>query len=351
VMNKQWVYLIFLVISSGDSFILRDKENVIVVPSVAFRDHTKVGSTDWILHNRGWYYKEDPLQAYVMQTSLEKIIGKNLDRNRIKLFTADGRKKQKLCLDDWKRPLCTVTDEEGRIENTFQIQENELKQLVHTDTKFLYQMSVSKNNLRSTGEIYLCDDQGMTFISDLDDTIKITGVTSTTDTLINTFSGDFKPVSGMADRYQSWQKKYNATFAYITASPDQLYPFLREFIDREKFPSGSFHMRHFTWSNQNFLSFFQSTDYIRKKIDTINMFMNNTFNRTFVLIGDVFQKDPDIYASIYAIYPNRIARIFIRKYKNDTSGQQRLEQVFKDIPREKWTTFETGDDLPNKVFL
>jgi len=49
----------------------------------------------------------------------------------------------------------------------------------------------------------------------------------------------------MAEIYRYWEKQYNATFAYLTASPDQLYPFLREFFDREKFPSGSAHMRHF----------------------------------------------------------------------------------------------------------
>ncbi|CAF4217273.1 unnamed protein product, partial [Rotaria magnacalcarata] len=66
---------------------------------------------------------------------------------------------------------------------------------------------------------------------------------------------------------------------------------------------------------------------------------------------DIFQKDPDIYASIYAQYPDRIARVFIRKYKDDDQGQQKLEKIFKDIPRTKWTTFETGDDLPKDIQL
>jgi phosphatidate phosphatase APP1 len=199
------------------------------------------------------------------------------------------------------------------------------------------------------GEIYLCDDNGITFISDIDDTIKITGVTSTTDTLINTFSGEFKAVSGMSRIYRTWQQKYNATFAYVTASPDQLYPSLRGFLDREQFPTGSAHMRHFTWLDVNFISFFMSTSYIRSKTETITMFLDNTVNRTLVLIGDVFQKDPDIYASVYMKYPNRIGHIFIRKYVNDTVGQQRLEQVFTDVPRQKWTTFQSGSDLPEEV--
>lgn len=190
----------------------------------------------------------------------------------------------------------------------------------------------------------------MTFISDIDDTMKITGVTSTVDTLINTFSGAYKAVPGMATIYQYWQKQYNATFAYVTASPDQLYFYLRQFFDAEKFPPASFHMRHFTWAAKDFITFFKAEDYIQHKTETLEMFMTNTVNRTFILIGDVFQKDPEIYAGIFAKYPDRIGRIFIRKYANDTAGQQRLESVFANIPGPKWRTFESGSDLPENVY-
>jgi phosphatidate phosphatase APP1 len=288
-----------------------------------------------------------------MEKSLELIVRKDLDRNRVKMFTAEGKEKKNLCIDGLNRNMCTTTDNEGRIKNTFIMNNQEIelfRQPGGNGGKIVFQASVSKKNIRTTGEIYLCDDNGITFISDIDDTIKITGVTSSTQTLINTFSGDFKAVPGMAEIYRYWEQQYNATFAYLTASPDQLYPFLREFFDREQFPSGSAHMRHFTWFDTNFISFFMSANYIKKKTETLQMFLQNTQNRRFVLLGDVFQKDPDIYASVYAQYPDRIAKIFIRKYANDNDGLQRLETVFKDIPRQKWATFETGADLPRNIF-
>jgi phosphatidate phosphatase APP1 len=245
--------------------------------------------------------------------------------------------------------MCTKTDDEGRIQNIFTMTNEEIELFRQSADKLLFQASVTNRNIQTTGEIYLCDDNGITFISDIDDTIKITDVTSSIQTLINTFSGDFKAVPGMADIYRYWEKQYNATFAYLTASPDQLYPFLRQFFDREQFPIGSAHMRHYTWFDVNFIEFFMSSNYIKKKIETLQMFLQNTHNRTFVLIGDIFQQDPDIYATIYAQYPNRIAKIFIRKYVDDTNGQQRLETVFKDIPQQKWATFETGADLPKHI--
>ncbi|CAF1109201.1 unnamed protein product, partial [Didymodactylos carnosus] len=179
-------------------------------------------------------------------------------------------------------------------------------------------------------------------------TIKITEVTSPTAVLINTFGGEYKAVSNMAKRYKQWEETYNATFHYVSASPDQLYPFLREFFDREQFPSGSAHLRHFTWFDTNFIKFFMSQSYIRQKTEVLKMFMDQTRSRYFVLLGDIFQKDPEIYAQTYQQYPERIVKIFIRKYSNDDKGQKRLEQVFAQIPREKWQTFENGNDLPER---
>jgi phosphatidate phosphatase APP1 len=334
---------------------LFDKEGLFLVPSVAFRDHSDPTKSpaDWNLHNQGWYYEENPIQAFLMEKSLELIVRKDLDKNRVKMFTAEGKKKKDLCIDGLSRSMCTKTDGDGRIKNTFTVTNQEIelfRQPGGATGQVSFQASVlNNNNMKAMGEIYLCDDDGVTFISDIDDTIKITEVTSSTQTLINTFSGDFKPVPGMAEIYRHWETQYNATFAYLTASPDQLYPFLREFFDREQFPSGSAHMRHFTWLDANFITFFMSSSYMAKKTETLEMFLQNTRNRKFVLLGDIFQKDPEIYAGVYAKYPDRIQRIFIRKYADDNEGQQRLEALFKDMPREKWATFEQGADLPREI--
>lgn len=360
-MGASWLLrlstLIVISITLAHGLFFSSKEGLFLVPSVAFRDQSATGaaaSSAWTLYNQGWYYEESSVKALALQKSLELIVKTGLDRDRVKMFTADGKEKKDICIDGTARPMCTRTDGDGRIKNAFTMTNQEVGSLLQpggNGGKVVFQASVANKQLSATGEIFLCDNQGVTFISDIDDTIKITGVTSSTQTLINTFSGDFKPVPGMAEIYRHWEGQYNATFAYLTASPDQLYPFLREFFERERFPSGSAHMRHFTWLDVNFISFFMSSNYIKKKTETLMMFLQNTSQRRFVLLGDVFQKDPDIYASVYAQYPDRIAKIFIRKYADDAAGQERLETVFKDIPRAKWATFETGADLPRNAFV
>jgi len=152
----------------------------------------------------------------------------------------------------------------------------------------------------------------------------------------------------MSERYRHYESIYNATFHYLTASPDQLYPFLREFFDREQFPLGSYHMRHFTWFDTNFFQFFASKSFIKQKTKILDMFFQETRSRRFILFGDVFQKDPEIYANIYDKYPERILKIFIRVSKKNISN--RLKQVFQNIPKDKWATFVNGNDLPERVF-
>ncbi|CAF1112169.1 unnamed protein product [Didymodactylos carnosus] len=348
------VIVVSIVALSSNGFLFNDKEDIILVPSVAFRDHSPTGqSSGWILHNQGWYYEDNPVQATIMTKALSIGI-KNVDKERIRLFTASGEDDKKLCVEGLNRAMCTKTDDEGRIKNTFQMTKEEVQSFIQpggNGGKVTYTVSTPNKKLQAKGEIYLCDDNGISFISDIDDTIKVTGVTSTAAVLANTFAGEYKSIEKMADAYRYWEKRYNATFSYLTASPDQLYPFLREFLDRENFPSGSAHMRHFTWFDVNFIQFFMSANYIKSKTDTLNMFMKNTKNRQFVLIGDIFQKDPDIYADVYNAYSDRILKIFIRKEQNDDRGIERLEEVFKNVPREKWTAFENGDDLPKDIFV
>lgn len=346
-MCRRPIVFSFLFVVNVSTFLF-DKEELFLVPSVAFRDRSS--TSNWLVENQGWYYEENPVKALVMEKSLETIVQRDLDRQRVKMFTAEGKENKKVCIDGLTRSICTQTDGEGRLKTQFQLTNNDVENLRENDDKLVYKMSVPFKRVKSIGEIHLCDDDGVTFISDIDDTIKITGVTSSTQTLINTFTGEFKAVPEMSQIYRHWKNQTNGTFAYLTASPDQLYPFLRQFFDRELFPQGSAHMRHFTWFDLNFISFFMSSNYVEKKLNTLKMFFEKTQRRRFVLLGDIFQKDPEIYAEIASKYADRIVKIFIRKYVDDLDGQIRLENLFKDFPRSKWSTFETGGDLPRNIF-
>ena len=48
----------------------------------------------------------------------------------------------------------------------------------------------------------------------------------------------------MPEVYRGWKSKYNCSFHYLSAMPDQLYTITKDFVDEHKFPDGTFHMRY-----------------------------------------------------------------------------------------------------------
>ncbi len=50
------------------------------------------------------------------------------------------------------------------------------------------------------------------------------------------------PTLGMSDVYRTWQSSYNCLIHYVSAMPSQLYYVTQKFLDKEKFPGGSFRM-------------------------------------------------------------------------------------------------------------
>jgi len=353
-----FVYLLIEKCVLTNEFLISSEEELILVPSVAFRYHsTEMKLTDiakseddWIVYAQGWFFEENPFRAMFATALLSSTVD-NIDAKRVSYFTGSGKKNKRLCIDGLDKEMCTKTDSNGLIQKQFQVTHNDIQRFLvpgGSGGKVEYSVSTPSKTITASGEIFLCDDNGISVISDIDDTIKITGVTSVRSVLRNTFSGEYKSVPGMSELYRHYESVYNATFHYLTASPDQLYPFLREFFDREHFPLGSYHMRHFTWFDSNFIQFFRSKSFMRQKTNILHMFFQQTRSRKFILLGDIFQKDPEIYANIYQQYPDRILKIFIRVSKLGLAN--RLTQVFNNIPKEKWTTFVNGNDLPKDIY-
>ena len=124
------IFLALYTLPTLDGFLF-DKRGLFLVPSVAFRDRST--PSNWILYNQGWYYEESPVQALLMEKSLELIVQQDLDRNRVKMFTAEGKKRKELCIDGLNREMCTLTDDDGRIKNTFTMTNAEIEQFRQTD--------------------------------------------------------------------------------------------------------------------------------------------------------------------------------------------------------------------------
>ena len=188
-----------------------------------------------------------------------------------------------------------------------------------------------------SGAIFPLADEGVSVISDIDDTIKITEVRDRQATLRNTFLREFQPVPGMAEFYQALARSNHAAFHYVSASPCQLYEPLSELVRSNGFPAGTFQLKPFRWKDRSFFGLF--ADPAKYKLSVIEPLLKQFPKRKFILIGDSGERDPEIYGELARRFPGQIERIYIRDVTGESADALRYGAAFRDVPRGKWQSF------------
>lgn len=202
-----------------------------------------------------------------------------------------------------------------------------------------------------SGWAYCLAESGVSVISDIDDTIKISNVGDHEAMLRNTFLKEFAPVDGISDVYRQWREQGVDAFHYLSASPWQLYEPLRAFIAKQGFPEGNMYLRPFRWTDEKFLALFESPE--KHKTDVINSLVDRFSRRKFILVGDSSEKDAEIYGQMYRKHPDQIAAILIRRVPTDSDSnvkaplEPKLEEALKDVPKSRWRIFDNASELPS----
>lgn len=192
-------------------------------------------------------------------------------------------------------------------------------------------------------ESQLIPPKGLSVISDIDDTIKISEVIDKEALIEHVFFKEYVTTPGTAEFYAELQKQ-GAYFHYISASPWQLYPSLKPFMEAN-YPKGGFSLRYFRATDRSLIRFIKSS--MNYKIQTISSIIKRYPEHEFILIGDSGEKDPEVYAQIYQQYPQNIKKILIRNLQGSDLSPNRKAQVFGDIPDGKWTFY----DVPSTAIL
>jgi hypothetical protein len=191
---------------------------------------------------------------------------------------------------------------------------------------------------------------GWLVISDIDDTIKRTMTLEPTGIIRSTFVEEAEVIGGMPEFYRWVDGELEApAWFYLSASPYNLYPFLRAFL-REHYCPGTLILRDYSWMDITGLirSFTEKTQ--EYKVDRMEK-VHGWFPRRKVLcIGDSTQKDPEAYAEMYERYPGWIQAIAIRKvtdvaHMGDKNDPERFEKAFENVPGHIWTVFEDPEEL------
>jgi hypothetical protein len=150
-------------------------------------------------------------------------------------------------------------------------------------------------DLSFPGYIDIIEPHGISVISDIDDTIKVTDILDGKDAILrNTLFRIAREVPDMSKVFRTWAEK-GVHFHYVSNSPWQVYPALNEFMNAKEFPKGSMHLRIVS---KETMSFYR---YSTHKQDTILKILRDFPHRKFILVGDSGEKDPEMYVYHSAI--------------------------------------------------
>lgn len=198
----------------------------------------------------------------------------------------------------------------------------------------------------SDGTIHFVPPKGVSVISDIDDTIKMTGATSRQEMLENTFLRPFEVVEGMAELYQHWHQQ-GCQFHYVSSSPWELYEPLAELCADSNFPQGSMHLRYFRVRNE----MFKRLRPIRRnsKVGIIADIFKRLPQRRFILVGDSGEKDPEVYRFLARRFPRQVSAILIRNLPERPIDSKRMLKLNSVPATTQVTLFETTAEIKESV--
>ncbi|KAF2756934.1 actin filament organization protein-like protein App1-like protein [Pseudovirgaria hyperparasitica] len=197
---------------------------------------------------------------------------------------------------------------------------------------------------------------GWAVLSDVDDTIKRTLTADPIGILKTTFVDEPEAIPGMPELYAHMKTALgNPPFWYLSASPYNLYTFLRDFR-RKYYPAGQMILREASWMNLAGLLTNLTQGTQAYKVDRMEKVHAHWPKRKFIVVGDSTQTDPESYGEMYRKHPDWIKAIFIRKVTGVAAvneeakiSDERFEKAFAGVPRDVWTVFEEPNVLYAKV--
>lgn len=161
-------------------------------------------------------------------------------------------------------------------------------------------------------------------ISDIDDTILHTGITSWKTAAQLTFLHNArtrKPLQGVAKLYQALQAGPDAgaplnPIFYVSSSPWNLYDLLEDFMELNAIPAGPIFLRDLGTDVGKFIKSAGHGHKLERATKLIERFPQ----LRWVLLGDSGQADAELYAHAAQQFGDRIAAIYIRDVDPDTTS-------------------------------
>jgi phosphatidate phosphatase APP1 len=190
--------------------------------------------------------------------------------------------------------------------------------------------------------VTLVGPEGISIISDIDDTVKITGVTDRATLWRTTFFAPFEVVPGIADLYRRLAADGRPVH-YVSSSPWHLYEPLHEFLVASGLPVADLALKMIRLKDRTIFDITKGGS--ATKPQAILPLLLRFPSRRFILIGDSGEEDPEIYADLLRRYPDRIERVWIRNVTRATATDARFAKLFAGLPADKWQLFDDPTEI------
>lgn len=191
--------------------------------------------------------------------------------------------------------------------------------------------SVVTNTIFAIENIMIVPNSGLGVISDIDDTVKLTGVVGDKRLLLrNLLLQDFEAwkLPSIVKWYMDLSKRQDVSFFYVSNSPWQLFPSISEYFNLVGLPKGSIHLKRYLGS---MISSLLEPSLSRKKT-MLHKILRDFPEKKFVCIGDSGEYDLEAYVDLAISYPNRVLAIYIRYVENSLSVEDD-RRILKELLR------------------
>jgi phosphatidate phosphatase APP1 len=171
-------------------------------------------------------------------------------------------------------------------------------------------------------------------ISDMDDTVLQSHVTSITQAIRTTVLGNARtrlPFPGVAAFYRALREgaagdEKNPIF-YVSSSPWNLYDLLIEFLQLQEIPAGPMTLRD--WDIDR--SAIGSGRLHGFKDAAIREIMDAYPSLPVILIGDSSQRDPEIYREVVRANPDRVLAVYIRDVRRTAERRGAIAALAAEV--------------------
>jgi len=302
---------------------------------------------EWVIPLRGWVHENRKSLGHVV-TALATLKGSckgqsmELFNSRSDAFLSDDKSREEIIIefdsdpDQQQYSFEHSSNQNGIVEKILRLPKeriNRIWQAQKSPNKWGTFHAVSKDYV-GVGRIRLIEPEGISVVSDIDDTIKISEIPSGQRKVFDyTFCREFEAAPDMTKMYNDWVDPTlhpdwtDVTFHYVSGGPQQLFGPLYDFLitGQGGFPEGTFHLRFFpknlleeeTRVNLKRFAAGSMETTFQHKVEQITRLIETFPRRKFILVGDSGEVDPEVYKEIRDKYPAQVMEIWIRDVVDD----------------------------------